>query len=360
MKKVALLYQPNLDFRQIFSDPGESIDVFIPANLYASNIIPVQSEFIWGSRPYAPCSDIAAISVHMGILFPLEKPKKAQPILLFTSPSAIRFGKGETLNLSNQIRVDEDLNLLGVVLTVFSCEPQKAYPSSFGFRISSQTSTESFAFSIDIASYYFCSEYEPIPPLLNLEEGHSIIIDHGKVQTHPISYERIKTIVKKMDLFDYMIQRQNNNQLTILYDPSIFQSETVYDEFSVTFFGYDWQVNITKGNGSYSFRILNQNYEDTVFDGINFSQFNFGQNEISFNNKSYNQIESVLLEPISNFVPPTFDTHRINESEHTDEHRSENEEEESQKIPYEEKNEEEEITKDVYHDSSRENTQGDE
>ena len=165
MDRLVLTYTASTDLGQILTRVGDYLNVFIPASFFTTDYQPVlESQAVYGGRPYSPASDLVAIVCHMGILFPSEKPKKSSPNLLLTSPKALKFGHtSETTLFDDTRKIDDDFKFYGVVVTVVARPPLSFYPSVQGFSFLSQKLDEASDVSVDIVDFHFVSEFEPIP-----------------------------------------------------------------------------------------------------------------------------------------------------------------------------------------------------
>lgn len=162
----AIRYTKEMKLQQILNEPGDSINIFIPAEIVTADYQTLVENRIWGPRPYSIDSDLVAIVVHMGILFPSEKPKKSSPNLLYTSQNALKFGKTENLDLSDTKRVDDDYKFYGVVVTVCAKEKLTSYQGVQGFFIVSGSHDEEENLSVDIIDFHFITEYDPMPEII--------------------------------------------------------------------------------------------------------------------------------------------------------------------------------------------------
>jgi hypothetical protein len=162
---LVLKYVTGLVIADHLKKPGDCINVFISSNLIISDTPALSDAQVFGSRPYAPTSDIIAMACHMGIVFPSEKPKKSAPNLIFTQPLALKFGTIDLSQFEESRRLDDDFKFYGVVVSVVADAPLDRYPGTPGVGCSSQTCEVPGIISLNIVDFTFISEFEPMPEM---------------------------------------------------------------------------------------------------------------------------------------------------------------------------------------------------
>lgn len=167
MSFTALRYTNAVDISNILVDVGDTINIFIKAELFTPEVI--HNSNVYGSRPYSCKSDLISLCAHMGILFPAKKTKQNSIDILETSPNAANFGNN--INMEEKRRIEDDFKFYGVLIAVTATKPLNEYKGCQGFYVYSKDSAESSKFSIDVLDYSFLSEFDPLPELVNNSKG---------------------------------------------------------------------------------------------------------------------------------------------------------------------------------------------
>ncbi|OHS95675.1 hypothetical protein TRFO_38182 [Tritrichomonas foetus] len=154
----SILYTPSLNFREIFQNIGDSIQVFIPIDLIKNEAAAISQETVFGNRPYSINSDILAMTVHMGIIFPDSEKK------LFWLSSETCFTpekEGERHRFEHVRTINDEFGLAGVFVTVVATAPLERYPSAQRYSIKSHEEISDGApFSLDIPKAFLATSYE--------------------------------------------------------------------------------------------------------------------------------------------------------------------------------------------------------
>ena len=272
----ALKYSRDFSFLNVFQSVGDAVNVYIPCELVSSDFPPIAESIVFGSRPYSVQSDIVAVMVHMGVLFPSEKPKKSMPNFLYTCPHALSIKAGDSSQHEESRRIDDDFRFYGVVITVIASPPMEEYNGSPRFNVSSQTSTDPGPFSLDIVDYHFVSEFEPAPPLSDNPQ-------------------------RCMFHYDDFAERfyQRNDELDFMYSPQYFKpsaAEILFRDFIITFVVGDTRFMFVAElpNTVSVYRIDNEE-KVLVHQNIALSQIEFKDREISLAGDSLNPVSKVIL-----------------------------------------------------------------
>ena len=169
MTSSNLLYSSSFNLSCIFQSPGQALRVFVPVDRLKIDSVAFRDPNIFGKGPYAAFSDIAAIIIHKGIVFPdLQDRGK-----LMTSSSVFQPQSESPVKRSKQVhKISQELCLSGVVVEMVSKDPLKTYHSSQRYSTTSKECESDIPFSIDIQSYFLstnCQQAEYIK-VDNIEE----------------------------------------------------------------------------------------------------------------------------------------------------------------------------------------------
>lgn len=152
----AIKYVPDLNFLEIFHNIGDSIRVFIPIDDIKLDSPALKNNKVYGSGPFSVNSDILAITVYMGILYPQKKPYWSNSSTCF-SPEK----EDDIRKLDYHLRIiNDEFDLLGVIVTVIAEEPQPYYKSSQRYVIKSKEDDNDAPFSINIQKAFLAMSYE--------------------------------------------------------------------------------------------------------------------------------------------------------------------------------------------------------
>ena len=152
----AIKYSPDLNFLDIFQNVGDSIRVFIPIDDIKFDSPALKENKVYGSGPFSINSDILAITVYMGILYPHKKQFWSNSSTCFTPEKEDDTQKKNHLGIIN-----DEFGLIGVIVTVIADDPQPYYKSSLRYIIKSREEEHNDApFSINIKKSFLAMSYE--------------------------------------------------------------------------------------------------------------------------------------------------------------------------------------------------------
>lgn len=275
-KCTAFKYSRDFSFLNVFGEIGDAVNVFVPAELITLDCQPISESIVFGSCPYSVQSDIIAIIAHMGILYPSEKQKKSSPNYLYTCPNALKLKTSDqAISHEESCRIDDDFRFYGVVVTVLAYLPLDIYPGTVRFNISSQTSTDTGPFSLDIVDYHFISEYEPMP----------VLIDNPlEIKLH-------------FNDFDERFYHEDEN-IDFVYSPSLFTpsaTAVLFRDFIVSFLVGDDRI-LFKSDQPNKLSIYKfEETETLIQDDVPFDSISFENNSITVNDKQFSPVFKVFL-----------------------------------------------------------------
>lgn len=279
----AIKYTPTFNLIDALHSSGDTLNVFIEAENITFDFPPIQDQRVYGARPYSVISDLVAIVAHMGILFPIDKPKKATPTKLATSPIALKFGKDAGLDIEDIREVDCGFKFYGVVVTVIALQPLENYPEAQGFAFVSSETDGSAPFAVDIVNYYFVSEFEPMPIIVSNSEE---ILEHH-------------------ELDDFKADG-NVAYTTFEYSPDLFsdQSSFLFRDFSLVFSANDETYLLSENRNGFKLekkskeRFISEPYILVAKD-FRYENIIFEKNAININNEEYKPVLEITLVPKS-------------------------------------------------------------
>lgn len=277
MERKTLLYSEDFDLLELFQKVGDYCNVYIPSKFITVDYVsPDGDQTPFGSRPYSPLSDLVGIVCHMGILFPRDKPKKQSPIVLWTSPSALKFGTAK-MSFEDTQSIDDAFKFYGVVVTVVAKPPLEEYPAGQGYCFDSQETDEYHSFSVDIIDFHFVSEFEPVP---ECSEDSDECIMH----------------VDNPDTIQSAGMDDNDAAAWLPYNPEFFTSaDLLFEDYNITFVTQDDEYEIHMNSGTYTVT-HRYNEEEESLDGIAPSELIFSSNSV--------RIRDVEITPQSFVISP--------------------------------------------------------
>lgn len=171
---TALEYSLSFSVLDLSPSYGMKYTIFIDQRFISYMHLPVLDRRIFGFINYSPQSDLAAVVMHTGCLFPDDDPNSKETTHRHFQTISNIFevmccSETEYDNQANRYQIPKDVRIRGILVSILICPSPTTFQAvtKNGIR-SRKTSRESFSYRI--ADFQILSYYDEMPKIVSIED----------------------------------------------------------------------------------------------------------------------------------------------------------------------------------------------